>query len=376
MPDSLLVGLMSGTSVDGIDCALLEATENGVELVHTLSHPIPDHVRQGIARISHSGDDEIEQLGILDRQLGKLFAQATIDLLRDARVASTDVRAIGSHGQTVRHRPPSGGHANSESFTLQIGDPNTIAEMTGITTVADFRRRDMAAGGEGAPLAPAFHASAFSAPHIDRAIVNIGGIANISLLHGETLAAGFDCGPGNTLMDHWIMRHRSEPFDRNGDWAASGKPHPALLEKLLQHPYLSLRGPRSTGKEAFNLAWLDAMLDGLPDAGPQNVQATRAEYTAVTIAQAISGSELAVSEVYICGGGAHNDDLLKRLKNAMPGTGIANTGKLGIDADWVEAATFAWLAGRALEGLPGNAPVVTGAKAERVLGAIYPGTCS
>ncbi len=374
MPDGLLVGLMSGTSVDGIDCALLEASEDGVKLVHTLSHPIPDPVRQGIARISHSGEDEIEQLGILDRQLGQLFAQAASNLLHDARVASTDVCAIGSHGQTVRHRPPSGGHASSESFTLQIGDPNTIAEITGITTVADFRRRDMAAGGEGAPLAPAFHASAFSAPNIDRAIVNIGGIANISLLHGETLVAGFDCGPGNTLMDHWIMRHRSQPFDHNGDWAASGTPHRALLEKLLQHPYLRLKGPRSTGKEAFNLGWLDAMLDKLPDPGPQSVQATLAEYTALTIAQAISDSELAVSEVYICGGGAHNDYLLERLENAMPGTRIANTGELGIDADWVEAATFAWLAGRTLEGLTGNAPAVTGAKAERVLGAIYPGT--
>ncbi|PLW68250.1 anhydro-N-acetylmuramic acid kinase [Pseudohalioglobus lutimaris] len=367
---------MSGTSVDGIDCAVLDTTNERTRLVHTLDYPIPDAVRSKVTQISHSGEDEIERLGTLDRQLGQLFAQAALQLLNEAGIDGKDILAIGSHGQTIRHRPPSGGHATSESFTLQIGDPNTIAEITGITTVADFRRRDLAAGGEGAPLAPAFHADAFGQPHTNRAIVNIGGIANVSLLEGEDLVSGFDTGPGNTLMDHWINRHRSDAFDRNGSWAASGRIEETLLRQLLQHPYLDLRGPRSTGKEAFNRAWLEEILTALPAQDAADVQATLAEYTAITIAGAIKDSDLEISELYVCGGGAHNCHLLERLAIALPGVHLADTGSLGIPPDWVEAATFAWLAWRTLAALPGNAPVVTGARGPRVLGAIYPGNDS
>ncbi len=365
---------MSGTSVDAIDCALVSAGDESLELLHTLEHPVPNDLRGLIADISHSGEAEIERMGLLDRQLGHLFAEATLTLLKAAGTASTSIRAIGSHGQTIRHRPPSGGHTTRTSFTLQIADPNTIAEQTGITTVADFRRRDIAAGGEGAPLAPAFHASVFGKQGVARAIVNIGGIANISLLNGQRLLGGFDSGPGNTLMDHWIARHLHKEYDQGGLWAATGTINSQLLKKLMEHPFFRLSGPRSTGKEAFNLAYLDGVLATLPALAPEDVQSTLAEFTALSIARTVKISNLAVSELYICGGGAHNDHLLQRLAAALPDQSINSTGELGIDPDWVEAVTFAWLARRTLEGLAGNVPIVTGAVGERILGGIYPGS--
>jgi anhydro-N-acetylmuramic acid kinase len=257
------------------------------------------------------------------------------------------------------------------SFTLQIGDPNTIAELTGITTVADFRRRDIAAGGEGAPLAPAFHAAALAKQGVNRAIVNIGGIANVTILNGEELQQGFDTGPGNTLLDHWIHRHRDEYFDRDGAWSAAGQVQPALLEHLLQHPYFLQRGPRSTGKEAFNLAWLDTNLKEFADIAARDVQATLAELTATSIAQAIANCPTAVAEVYICGGGSHNLHLMERLSAHLAPTTVASTAAIGMDPDWVEAATFAWLASRTLSGLTGNSQAVTGATGSRVLGGVY-----
>jgi len=288
---------MSGTSVDAIDSALVRCDGETIELLDTHLHPIPPETREAIAALCHSGADEIERMGVLDRELGSLFADAALALLLGSDRAPADIRAIGSHGQTIRHRPPSGGAAGEASFSLQIGDPNTIAERTGITTVADFRRRDVAAGGEGAPLAPAFHAAALSREGIDRAIVNIGGIANVTLLRGGTLHAGFDTGPGNTLLDQWVWRHRGESHDRNGQWSAGGEVVAALLERLLEHPYFDLTGPRSTGREVFNLAWLENCLDSLPAARPRDVQATLAELTATGIARAIAASELRVTEV-------------------------------------------------------------------------------
>jgi len=370
-PGGLFVGLMSGTSVDAIDCALVEIDET-VRLLHCCNHPIPQPLREGIAALSQPGRDEIERLGILDRQLGALFARAALELVAAAGRNPEEITAIGSHGQTVRHRPASGGHMPDEAFTLQLGDANTIAELTGIITVADFRRRDIAAGGEGAPLAPAFHAAAFAAPDTRRAIVNIGGIANISLLHGRSLVAGFDSGPGNTLMDHWIGRHRGTAYDRDGEWAASGQLHEGLLATLLEHPYLALSGPRSTGRETFNLDWLDSVLEGFAPLAPEDVQATLSAFTARTIAMTLAG-EQSVDEVYVCGGGAHNRELMRRLAGELAPVPVRDTDSLGIHPDWVEAAAFAWLASRSLRGLAGNAPAVTGAAGERVLGAVYPG---
>ncbi len=373
MKPSLYVGLMSGTSVDGIDCALLEMDDRNFTLRGTHSHPMDQEIRARIAGISHSSDDEIERMGRLDRELGLLFARATLALLEATNTTPDAVTAIGSHGQTIRHRPPSATDTDDPCFTLQIGDPNTIAEITGITTVADFRRRDVAAGGEGAPLAPAFHAAAMASDGINRAIVNIGGIANISLLQGKDLIAGFDTGPGNTLLDHWIARHRGDTFDRDGAWAASGEVTESLMARLMDHPYFELDGPRSTGKEAFNLSWLDTVLEDLPDLKPVDVQASLAQFTVDSIAHAVKRSPVEVTEIYICGGGAHNVDLMARLEHQLAPQLVASTAALGIDPDWVEAATFAWLAARTLNQLPGNAPAVTGASGPRILGAIHPG---
>ncbi len=364
---------MSGTSVDAIDSALVHCDGGRVSILATHQHAIPTELKQQIASISHSGFDEIERLGILDRELGLLFAEAVNMLLVGAKTQPAQVKAIGSHGQTIRHRPPSAATRSEESFSLQIGDPNTIAERTGITTVADFRRRDIAAGGEGAPLAPSFHAAAFGKPGVNRAIVNIGGIANTSFLEGSELRMGFDTGPGNTLLDHWILNHCGTHYDRDGEWSATGQVHQELLEKLLAYAYFNKVGPRSTGKEEFNLAWLDSHLVGLNKIAAVDVQATLVELTSTTITNAIRNSPLDVSEIYICGGGSHNSHLMRRLAKQVAPATVESTSVIGMEPDWVEAATFAWLASRTIEGLVGNSPAVTGATGARILGGIYPG---
>ena len=373
MPDHLYVGLMSGTSADGIDAALVRCGSDGddsIELLATRALPLADELKAEIATLSHTGPNEIERLGVLDRELGEAFAGAVNTLLAEAEQSPNDVRAIGSHGQTLRHRPPSAG--NPTAFTLQAGDPNTIAERTGITVVADFRRRDIAAGGEGAPLAPAFHAAAFASADHRRAIVNIGGISNATLLDGKTLVGGYDTGPGNTLLDYWVLRHEGKRFDQDGAWSAEGDVSEPLLAAMLSEEYFALDGPRSTGKEAFNPAWLDRHLAAFPDAEPRNVQATLAELTARCIADAIQAAPIDIDEVYVCGGGASNTDLMRRLYRCLEGKLLTDTSALGISADWVEAVAFAWLAHQTMEGLAGNAPAVTGASGLRVLGGIYP----
>lgn len=365
---------MSGTSVDAIDGALVRCNQNKIEIVATREHAIPATIKAEIASLSHSGANEIERLGILDRELGQLFAEATLQLLASTNTRASQVRAIGSHGQTVRHRPPSAATGNVPGFSLQIGDPNTIAERTGIITIADFRRRDIAAGGEGAPLAPAFHAVAFAKPGANRAIVNIGGISNATFLEGTDLVLGFDTGPGNTLMDHWILAHLGESFDRNGQWAAAGQVNQALLAQLLAHTYFEKTGPRSTGKEAFNLDWLSKQLTGLNNIAAVDVQATLMEFTATSITRALESAPVDITEIYICGGGSHNTHLMQRLAEQLAPATLQSTAALGIDPDWVEAATFAWLASRTLGNLAGNSPVVTGAAGDRVLGGIYAGS--
>lgn len=364
---------MSGTSVDAFDCALVRCRNGRVEILATHEHAIPSDIKKRIAALSHSGSDEIERVGVLDRELGLLFAEATMQLLASAKTQPCQVKAIGSHGQTIRHRPPSAATNGVVGFSLQIGDPNTIAEHTGITTIADFRRRDIAAGGEGAPLAPAFHAAVFATPGVNRAVVNIGGIANATFLEGTELRTGFDTGPGNTLLDHWIASHYGKSYDRDGKWSASGRVNQALLEKLLSHRFFNKVGPRSTGKEEFNLAWLASHLAMQDKIAPVDVQATLVELTSTSITRAISESPLKVSEIYICGGGSHNSHLMQRLAEQLAPATVKSTSVIGMDPDWVEAATFAWLASRTLEGLAGNSPVVTGAAAARVLGGIYPG---
>ena len=362
---------MSGTSVDAIDCALVRCHDNKIELLATHDHAIPSDIKHRISELCHSGSDEIERVCVLDRELGLLFAEATRQLLVATKIRAEQITAIGSHGQTIRHRPPSAVSAEANSFTLQIGDPNTIAEKTGITTIADFRRRDVAAGGEGAPLAPAFHAAAFAKAGVNRAIVNIGGIANATFLEGTELHSGFDTGPGNTLLDQWAKKIRGESYDKDGRWSTTGRVNQAVLEDLLAHDYFRKTGPRSTGREEFNLSWLESRLTTLEGIAPSDLQATLLELTSTTIATAIQGSPLDISEVYICGGGCHNAHLMQRLTHQLAPAEITTTLAIGMDPDWVEAVTFAWLASRTLENLAGNCPTVTGARGPRVLGGIY-----
>ena len=376
---SLFVGLMSGTSLDGIDAVLIEFSNTSPltaapRLLAAETFAIPAELRRDLMALCQPGDNEIERLGRADRVLGIQFAEATQQLLRKAGIEPDAVAAIGSHGQTIRHRP-SPEHSRP-AFTLQVGDANTIAQLTGITTVADFRRRDIAAGGQGAPLVPAFHRAVFSSKR-SRVILNIGGMANITLLPGNqephsASVLGFDTGPGNTLLDAWINRHRQLDFDRDGAWAGSGTVQARLLDRLLADPFFSAPPPKSTGRELFNLDWLDHHLAQLNPIAAEDVQATLAELTAISIRDAIAGLPTSSHEVFVCGGGAYNRDLMLRLERLLHPRQLGHTGLLGIAPEWVEAAAFAWLARETLAGRPGNEPAVTGASAYCVLGAIYP----
>ena len=372
----LYVGLISGTSLDGIDAALVDFGAAQPTLITAATYPFAPALHSELVALCQPGDNEIERMGRADRALGEALAAAVKALLDKAGIAATEVRAIGSHGQTIRHRPRLPGDSSSHPFTLQIGDPATIAHHTGITTIADFRRRDLAAGGQGAPLVPAFHRAMFSDSNRGgrrhRVIVNIGGIANITALPSENAILGFDTGPGNGLMDAWIRRHQGRSFDRDGGWAATGHSQQALLAALLADPYFALPAPKSTGREYFHLDWLDRQLTGHPGIAPADVQATLLELTAASIAQAIAALPFTANEVFICGGGAHNRRLMLRLEALLHPRLLAHTGELGIAPDWVEAAAFAWLARETLAGRPGNAPAVTGADRPCVLGAIHP----
>ena len=363
----LYIGLMSGTSVDAIDVALVDFGSKDPQLIHTLSAPINAALREQITDLCLPGDNEIDKLGQLDIELGRQFAHAVHALLASANIPPSSVKAIGSHGQTVRHRPPK---ADGEpGYTLQIGDPNTIAELTGINTVADFRRRDMAAGGQGAPLAPAFHAALFGSEQHRRAIINIGGMANITPLIKGVATQGFDSGPGNVLMDGWIQQQQGKSFDKDGAWAASGTIKKNLFSRLNSHPYLALASPKSTGREAFNSDWLSEQLKG-EDAA--DVQATLLEFTAQTITSEVLSMSQVIEEVFICGGGAYNQTLMTRLKQLLAPRRVASTSELGIAPEWVEAVAFAWLGQQTLNNLNGNIPAATGASRACILGAIYP----
>ena len=370
MPTEYFIGLMSGTSLDAIDAVLVDFSGATPNLCHAINHPLPQALHTDIQNLCSPGDNEIERLGQADILLGKSFAAAANELLKSANIPNTDVIAIGSHGQTVRHLPEIG-------FTLQIGDPNIIAEQTGITTVADFRRRDMAAGGQGAPLVPAFHAAVFSDKQQARVILNIGGMANVTLLPVtgfiSGFVSGFDTGPGNILMDAWIQHHRQQAFDRDGAWAASGKVDDALLANMLRDNFFHQPPPKSTGRERFNLDWLIRHLNASKHSlAAEDVQATLCELTAASIADAIKGYAPAESEIIVCGGGARNTDLMDRLAKRLSGYTFKTSDKLGIAAEWVEATAFAWLARESLANRPGNVPTVTGAKHPVVLGGIYP----
>lgn len=353
--------------MDGIDAALVDLDEaGGATLKATHTEPFPEPLYHAIVGLSQNQGTP-DDLGHCDRALGEHFARAALNLLHTSDHKGP-VTAIGSHGQTIRHQP-----FGDDPFTLQLGDPNVIAERTGITTVADFRRRDMAAGGQGAPLVPAFHHAVFASSAEDRVLVNIGGIANLSWLPAGRTAAegGFDTGPGNGLMDAWCRRHTGQAYDLEGRWAMSGSVVSPLLEYWMTERYFSLVPPKSTGKELFNLAWLDEKLSQQPGIPPEDVQRTLLELTAQTIVDALPAQR--PMGLYVCGGGALNTGLMRRLEELVTPRGIrfGTTSELGIDPQWVEAAAFAWLARQTMEGLAGNVPEVTGARGERILGGIY-----
>ena len=362
------IGLISGTSSDGVDAAVVEFLPAPRLLGHySLSYT--DTLRKQLLEFAsgHYRGDPVDQLGRLDHELGELFAQAALAVLGQSGLDVMAIRAIGSHGQTVRHRP-----GGPHPFSLQIADPNIIAARTGIATVADFRRRDLALGGEGAPLVPAFHAAVFTDRSETRAVVNIGGIANLTLLPaGGGPVSGFDTGPGNLLMDWWSREHLHAPHDENGGFAASGRSDEGLLQDLLVDAYFRRRPPKSTGREYFAPAWLMQKLESrkLP---PADVMATLSELTARSIAAAVTACVPQITRVLLCGGGVHNAHLRARLTAHLPHCTLNTTADFGIAPDWVEAAAFAWLARETLAGRPGNLPTVTGARQPAVLGCIYP----
>ena len=365
----LYIGLMSGTSLDGIDAALVEFKDLRPRLLGFEYHAFPENLKTMIHRLSDANSlISLQEYGELDVELGHLFAQAVSQLLIKNQITASAITAIGSHGQTLFHAPNT-----ARPFSLQIGDPNIIAETTGVTTVADFRRRDIAAGGQGAPLVPAFHQAVFSDTSKHRCIVNIGGIANITVLPTDSSASivGFDTGPGNTLMDQWIKQHKDLSYDASGAWARTGRVNRALVAQLEDDEYFYALPPKSTGKEYFSLTWL-AQKIAIADYQPEDIQASLCYLTAITICKAIKSQAPLTEEVLVCGGGIHNTYLLELITQylACP---VASTEVCGIHPDHVEAMAFAWLARQTINHLPGNLKEVTGAKNPVVLGGVYPG---
>lgn len=375
------IGLMSGTSLDGIDAALVcfdtdrkaAGTDPQAPLVAQLlaSHSlaIPAALRQQLLALHTPSHDELHRASIAARDIARCYAEACAPLLAAAATKGYRVAAIGCHGQTVRHRPESG-------YSLQLNQPALLAELTGHIVIADFRNRDIAAGGQGAPLVPAFHAACFRHPQEHRVIANLGGIANLTdlpTLNSDDAVTGFDCGPGNMLLDAWMRRQHGLPFDEDGQFAASGQVNAALLDRLLQEPYFGRKPPKSTGRDLFGEAWMDGLpLDGIAAA---DVQATFSQLTAISLAQSVLRDCAASGKpdgVWLCGGGARNSDLVRRIEKALPEIAVGQTDQLGLPGAWIEAMAFAWLARQTLLGEPGNLPRVTGAAGGRVLGAIYP----
>ena len=366
----LFLGLISGTSADGIDAALVRFHGDGPharpELLHGRTHGWDAALRARLLELGQQAQAlTLDAVGELDVRIGRAFAEAANACIAAAGIQRAAIAAIGSHGQTLRHRPQGEAH-----FTLQLGDAHVIAERCGLPVVADFRRRDVAAGGHGAPLVPAFHAAVLHATDEDRAALNLGGIANLTLLPAHGDVRGFDTGPANGLMDAWCLRHTGQAFDAGGRFAAQGRVDSALLARLLAEPWFALAPPKSTGRDQFHLDWVEAALDG--GESPADVQATLLALTARTVADALHATQPATSRVIVCGGGVHNPLLMAALADAMPAATIESSALHGLDPDFVEAMAFAWLAREHLAGRPGNLPAVTGAAGPRVLGALYP----
>jgi len=369
MPSELYIGLMSGTSLDGIDGVLADFSGPRMRVTHHASAPFAQELRAELLALNTPGDNELHRAALAGNALSRAYAEVVHTLLERSGQPATAIRAIGAHGQTVRHRPQ---EFDGTGYTLQLGSPALLAERTGIAVVADFRGRDVAAGGQGAPLVPAFHQGVFGRPGETVLVLNIGGISNLSVLGADGCVLGFDCGPGNALMDHWCQQHTGQPFDAGGAWAASGQVLPGLLAAMLQEPFLHKPPPKSTGRDLFNPGWLAGHLQRCGPARPEDVQATLAELTSSACAASASSYQQDSKTLAVCGGGALNTHLMARLQAACPALRVVATDALGLPALQVEAAAFAWLARQALRGQPGNLPSVTGAAGPRVLGAVYP----
>ena len=372
---SLFIGLMSGTSLDGVDGVLADFSAQPPRILAHASAHFPADLRQTLLDLNAPGDNELHRAALAGNGLARVYAEVVHRLLQQSGVPASSVQAIGAHGQTVRHRP---GEFDGTGYTLQLNQPALLAEWTGIAVAADFRSRDVAAGGQGAPLAPLFHRAWFGRPGQDLALLNLGGIANLTLLHADGICTGFDCGPANVLMDGWIARHRGQPFDADGAWATSGRVLPSLLAQLQAEPFFGRLPPKSTGRDLFHLDWLDAQLAAsglshIDDALAADIQATLAELTASTCADDLRrhGGQ-AIDRLVVCGGGALNSHLMARLAAHLPGVTVLASSELGLPPLQVEAAAFAWLAWQTVQGQAQPLESITGARGARVLGCVYP----
>ena len=365
----LYIGLMSGTSLDGVDGVLIDFASGPLKVLAHQHAPFDAPLRSQLLALNQSGLDELHRSALAANALSRLYAQVVQSLLIDSQLPATHIRAIGAHGQTVRHQP---GLHDGIGYSLQIQNPSLLAELSGIAVVADWRSRDVAAGGQGAPLVPAFHQAVFGQAGQDLAVLNVGGIANLSVLSAQGDALGFDCGPGNVLMDLWCQRHTGQAYDDAGRWAASGQVQADLLTRWMQEPFFHKPPPKSTGRDLFHAQWLDKHLTAGPALAHQDVQASLCALTAESIALAVSKHAPRSSRLMVCGGGAYNQCLMVMLQSRLPWLTVASTAESGLSPSQVEAAAFAWLARQTCLGLPGNLPKATGAKGARVLGGIYP----
>ena len=374
------IGLMSGTSMDGVDGVLvsfddasgLDSPRASLHVKSYASRVLPSALRDALMALNQSGEDELHRAALSANALMQVYTDVVHDLLHSSGVSAQDVQAVGAHGQTVRHQP---GLHDGVGYTWQLNQPALLAEHTGIDVVADFRSRDVAAGGQGAPLVPLFHQHVFGRANETVAVLNIGGIANLSVLHGTSPDAhvlGFDCGPGNVLLDLWCQQHTGQPYDAHGAWAASGQVLPDLLTRWLQEPFFQATPPKSTGRDLFHADWLHAHLRDFADVEPQDVQATLTALTAQSCAADVKRHAPDARELLVCGGGALNDCLMTQLAQALPGLNVCSTASRGLPPMQVEACAFAWLARQCVKRQTGNSPSVTGARGPRVLGAIYP----
>jgi len=371
---SLFIGLMSGTSLDGVDGVLadFDPAASGRSAIRVLAHrqaAFPDELRATLLRLNRRGDDELHQAALAANALVRVYAAVVNALLRQCELDAAQVRAIGAHGQTVRHRPQ---EFDSTGYTLQLMNGALLAELCGIDVVCDLRSRDVAAGGQGAPLVPALHAALFATLGVDVAVLNLGGIANLTLLPAQGAVRGFDCGPGNALLDLWCQRHQGQAYDDGGRWAASGKVSDRLLGILLSEPFLQREPPKSTGRDLFHAAWLDTALQQVAGVAPVDVQATLAELSARAAVDALRRYAPLTRRLLVCGGGAFNTHLMQRLAAQLPGIPVDSTDAAGVPPLQVEALAFAWLAQAFVARQPGNLAAVTGARGPRVLGALYP----